>query len=282
MGSPSQQSVRQGGKILVVASFYPLYDFGRKVGGDRVEVVNMIPAGVEPHEWEPRPRDLEVLESADIFVYNGAGLDSWATKAVKSIKNKKLIAVNSSEGLMLEYGREGFPDPHVWLDPLMAKTQTKNILNALVKKDPDNELYYTKNYDDFSRQLDDLDLEIAKNLKSCRHREIIVSHAAFNYFAERYNITQIPLRGVDPGAEPNVGEISAIVEMAKAENVKYVFYEELLSPKPSEVIAAEIGGGVLALNPLHGLTEEETSNGKDYLSVMRENLNNLKTAMECE
>ena len=142
----------EDGRLKVMASFYPMYDFVRKVGGDRIQVKDMVPAGTEPHDWEPAATDIRNLEDADVFVYNGADLEHWAEDVLDTLENQDLVVSEASDGVELldgghdhAHGDEG-KDPHVWLDPMRAKQEMKNIRDALVKADPGNGDYYEANY----------------------------------------------------------------------------------------------------------------------------------------
>ena len=182
-----------GDKLKVMASFYPMYDFAQKIGGDRVEVTNMVPAGTEPHDWEPAASDIKKLEEADIFIYNGAGMEHWAADVLTSLDNKNLIAVEASTGIDLlegseheeeengekdEHAEEITYDPHVWLAPENAKKEMENIKDALVSADPDHQEYYEKNYQTYAKKLDDLDAEYQEKLSDVKTRDVIAAHQA--------------------------------------------------------------------------------------------------------
>ncbi len=268
---------KESGKIKIVTTFYPLYEFSKRIGGDKVEVSILIPAGVEPHDWEPRPGDIIKVESARIFVYNGAGFEPWVVEMLKGINSKKLIAVDSSYGI--ELIKDNGMDPHIWLDPVFAKHQVELIEEALVKSDPQNEDYYRANAKALKEDLTTLDEEIKKELSTTKKKVFIASHTAFGYFAKRYGLTQISIAGLSPNVEPSPSKVAEIVKLAKENEVKYIFFETLVNPRLSEVIAKEAGAGTLMLNPIEGLSEAEIKQGKTYFTVMRENVKNLKLAL---
>lgn len=268
-------------KIRVVATFYPLYEFSSRIGGEKVDVSTLIPAGVEPHDWEPGPRDIIKLESAQVFVYNGAGLEPFVEGMLERIEPGKLEVVDTSKGIEL-IKTLGEPDPHIWLDPILAKQQVENIEEALVKTDPRNSEYYRANANALKQELEELHEEITRELAPAGKRVFISSHTAFSYFAIRYNLEQIAITGLSPEIEPGPAEIVEIVKLARDHGVKYIFFEPLVSPRLSEVIAKEVGAQTLVLNPIEGLTEDEIKQGKNYFTLMRENLDNLKTALEVE
>ena len=279
------QPFAEDGRLKVMASFYPMYDFARKVGGDRIQVKDMVPAGTEPHDWEPAATDIRNLEDADVFVYNGADLEHWAEDVLDTLENQELVVSEASDGVELldgghdhAHGDEG-KDPHVWLDPMRAKQEMKNIRDAFVKADPENSDYYEANYEKYAGEFDELDQEFRDGLKGTKSRDIIVAHEAFGYLCQEYGLNQIGIEGLSPDSEPDASRMDEIIKFAKENNVKTIFFEELVSPKVSETIADEIGAKTAVLNPIEGLTDDEISAGEDYFSVMESNLKTLEDAL---
>lgn len=274
-------------KIKIVASFYPLADFAKNVGGDFVNVTNITPAGAEPHEYEPTPQDIVKVHSSQLLIYNGNGVDPWAEKIEADLKAKSIEVIKMSdklESVKKETGDEGGEefDPHFWLDPVNAQKEVDVIADALIEIDKAREKEYNKNRDNFKKQLADLDAEYRNSLANCELRTIVTSHNAFKYLARRYNLETLYILGLSPEEEPSAKTIAEVANLAKEKNIKYIFFETLVNPKLSETIANEIGAKTLVLNPIEGLTDEEIAAGKNYLSVMRENLTNLKTALQCQ
>jgi len=276
-------------KLIVITTIYPLYDFAANAGKDRVELINLVPAGAEPHEWEPSPKDLAELSHADVFIYCGAGLESWTGKALEAINAKNLIVVDASQNIPLLSGSGGEPetahdpsrtDPHVWVDPNNARQMVENITAGLIEADPAHQEDYRRNTAGYQSKLEALDQKYQRELAGAKLREFITSHDAFGYLASRYNLVQVPIRGLSPEAEPTPAKMAEVIREARTKNIKYIFFESLVSPKVSEVIAAEIGAATLVLNDAAGLTPEEMKSGRDYIAVMEENLENLKKALE--
>jgi zinc transport system substrate-binding protein len=273
-----------------------MYDFAKKIGGDKVDVVNMVPAGTEPHDWEPTASDVAGLEKADVFVYNGAGMEHWAKDVLESLGNKELIAVEAAKGVSLREGHHEHEDeheaeredehdseaydPHVWLSPLNAKVQLENIKEAFVQADPDNKDYYQANYAKYAARLDALDKEFKDAISALPKNEIVVSHEAFGYLCAAYGLEQIGIEGLAPDSEPDPARMTQIIEFAKAHDVKVIFFEELVNPKVAETIAKATGAETDVLNPLEGLTDKQLAAGDDYFSVMRHNLEALKKALQ--
>lgn len=304
----SQNTVPQSGaaeneadKIKVYASIYPMYYFAKKIGKDKIDLELMVQPGAEPHDWEPTAKLMAKMEKADVFIYNGIQMEMWADKVIGALDNKELIIVEASEGMDLlrlkahdvhekdeehqEHGDEeenhehGDYDPHVWLDPIRAIKQAENIKNALIKADGENKDFYEANFSEFAGRLRKLDKKFMDELSDRSGDEIVVAHAAFGYLADRYGLQQIAITGLTPQEEPSAAKMAEITELVKEHGITYIFYETLTSPKLSEVISRETGAEIAVLNPIGGLTKEEIEAGKDYISVMEENLESVKKAI---
>ena len=267
-------------KPLVVTTIYPLWEFARQVAGDRATVVSLVPAGVEPHDWEPAPRDVSPVRRAAVFVHTGTNLDGWAEKLLADLTERRGVVVNARGGLsVLTVG--GITDPHVWLDPTLARLQVLAIAGGLEQADPAGRAVYAENAKAFIARLDALDLELAAGLAECARREVVTSHAAFAYLARRYRLTQVPVMGISPEAEPSPADLAAIVRTARRLKVTHVFYETLVSPRLAETLSRELGATPLPLNPIEGVSPAEAAAGTGYLELMRANLANLRTALGC-
>jgi len=287
----------KGQRLKVIASFYPMYEFAKQVGKDKIDVRVLIPAGVEPHDWEPTPKDMAALQEAKVFIYNGAGFEHWVDKVLTNIQNPNLLTVETTQGLELiaaleeedhahhqihQGGTDEEKDPHVWVDPVYAQHQVRLICEALSTADPANRSYYEENAALYISKLEALNTEYKEAIAKARHRSFITSHAAFNYLAKRYNLQQIPISGMAPNAEPSPERLKELIGETKERQLKYVFFETLVNPKVADIVAKEAGIKTLVLNPLEGLTEDDVAAGKDYLILMRENLTNLKLALEVQ
>lgn len=267
-------------KIEVIASFYPLYEFSKNIGGDKADVSIFIPIGVEPHDWEPSTGNLLALKNSDIFVYNGGGMESFVKKFTNSEEYAHTLFVEASHGI--DFGTESnMSDPHVWLDPVLAKTEVATIKDAMKKIDTANAQYYENNANNYSAKLDDLDSKIKTGLANCKKDTIVTFHSAFSYFGKRYGIKIHSLSGIVPESEVTASDLKDIVNFVKENQIKVVFAEDLVDPKLAQVLADEAGAQVLILSPLEGITQKEQANGISYMDKMEENLQNLKVAMEC-
>lgn len=279
--------------LSVYTSFYPMYDFTSKIAGDKAIVINMVPSGIEPHDWEPSAADITGLEKADIFIYNGLNMEHWVFDVLNTLENKNLIIIEASKGTSLIEGNHDHHednhdnqedkheyDPHVWLNPMNAKIELENIKNSLILADPENKDYYVTNYEKYASELDILDKEYRDTLSPLPNRDVIVAHAAFGYLCEAYGLNQIAIEGLSSDSEPDPARMAEIINFATSQNIKVIFFEELVSPKIAETIADAIGAKTDILNPLEGLSKEQLAAGDDYFSIMRQNLEAIKAALE--
>lgn len=283
------------GKLKIVTTFYPMYEFAKQVGGDLVDVTVLVPSGTEPHDWEPRPKDVAKIQEADVFIYNGAGFESWVDNVLGSVTNQKLAVVEAAKGLPLlenkdddhdgheDLAKGDHPgeqmDPHVWLDPVLAQQEVKAIADALKKKDAAHASDYQQNEEAYLAKLAALDHEFQTSVGQGQNKEFVTSHTAFGYLANRYGLLQVAIAGLSPEQEPSAAEMRSVVELAKAHKVKTIFFETLASPKVAEAVAREVGAKTDVLNPLEGLTEEEKAQGLDYIGVQKKNLAALQAAL---
>ena len=289
---------QQAAKLKVVASFYPMYDFAKNVGGERADVAVLIPPGVEPHSFEPSPSDIRQLSEADMFILNGAGLEhSWAHGLIDGVGNQKLVVVEASKGVELIHAEEhegeeeheaeeghhdhGEYDPHVWVSPANARKQVDEMKNAFIAADPEGRAYYEANAASYGAKLDALDTAFRALLPTCKKKDILITHASLGYFCREYGCRQIPIEGVNAEGEPSPSELASIVDQARAQNVTAVYFESLISPKSAQTLASEIGAQALVFNTVNGVTLEDEAKGMNYLTLMEENLASIKKGLDC-
>jgi zinc transport system substrate-binding protein len=265
-GSDSGGSASGGasGSTEVVAGFYPLAWAAERVGGDRVEVTNLTPAGAEPHDLELSVQDAELVRSADLVLFLGEGFQPALEDAVGDTEGEALDLLESVDV------REG--DPHVWLDPMRYAAIVERLGEELGAGPAAREL---------ATDLQALEREYESGLADCERRELVTAHDAFGYLAERYDFEVIPIAGASPETEPSPRDLERVVDAVRASGATTVFVEPLLSPEIGEAVAREAGARTAVLNPLEGLTEEELERGEDYLSVMRSNLAALRAGLGC-
>lgn len=267
----------------VVVSFYPLAYAAERVGGESLSIRNLTPPGAEPHDVELSARDVERVRSAAVVLYFGSGFQPGLERAVEGADGE---TIDLLEGLDLRMGgapdeheaehaeeraRKGV-DPHVWLDPVRYAQIVERIGTILDRPDEAAAL---------KRESMALDGEFRTGLENCERRELVTSHAAFGYLAERYGLEQIAITGLSPEAEPTAGELERVVEKVREHGATTIFFETLVSPRIAQTVAREANSRTAVLNPLEGLTEEDIDAGADYFSVMRTNLAALREALEC-
>ena len=273
------------GKITVVATFYPLYDITRKIAGDKLNVDALIPAGVEPHDYEPSPEDIIKLSRAKGFITIGFRFSGIENKLMESYDGK-ITAIDSKKGITLlnaqggdkgEIERNSGKDPHIWLSPTNMIIIAGNIRDGLKNIDPLNAGLYDENAKKIIEELKLLDSEYRKGLFGCRKSVILTNHRAFAYVARDYGFNQVGISGLEPETEPTAKEIIRIKEEAIKNNATYIFTEELVDARIAQAIAGEIGAKTIVLNPIEGTKNPN----EDYFSLMRANLANLKLALGC-
>lgn len=285
---------RQSGKLQVVTTLFPLYDFARTIGGAKAQVTLLLPPGVEPHSFEPRPEDVVRVNRADLFVYTNAVMEPWAASIISGLDKGKVAVVEGGKGIALMQGpvsdrhHEGDDehdargvDPHIWLDFDNARIIARNILAAYVARDPANKAYYEQNAAGLDRQLAALDQRFKETLANCPKKELLHGgHYAFGYMAKRYGLKYISASAVNADAEPTPAKLAELVQVMRREHLGYVYTEELLSPRVAETIARETGAKVLMLRAGHNVTKDDLQKGVTFISLMEENLKNLKTGLQ--
>jgi zinc transport system substrate-binding protein len=273
-------------KLRVSASFYPMAEFARQVGGNHVQVTTLVKPGVEPHDYDPSPQDVATIYRSKVLIHNGAGLEKWVNKL--DLAANKVARVEASKSLNLhakdanDTENTSATDPHVWMDPVLAQKEVSAIRDSFIKADPAHRKDYESNTAAYNAQLQALDVDFQKGLKQCAQHSVVTSHQALGYLAGEYHFTSLGIAGLSPDDEPSAQELAAVADFVHDHNIDYIFFETLVSPKLSQTIAQETGAQTIAFNPLEGLTPDEASQGKNYISVQKDNLQALRTALHCE
>ncbi|MEU5905277.1 metal ABC transporter substrate-binding protein [Micromonospora sp. NPDC047527] len=277
-------------RVDVVAAFYPLQFLAERIGGDAVRVTNLAKPGAEPHDLELSPKQVGQVSDAELIVYL-KGFQPAVDEAVAQGGGDRVFDVASVQPLLDvsagghshddEQGDEdhsGGKDPHVWLDPTRLASIGDQLAERLGKADPAHAADYTARAATLRAELTTLDGEFTEGLRTCQRREIVTSHTAFGYLADRYQLEQIGITGLSPDVEPSPQRLAHVIEEAKEHQASTIFFETLVSPKVAETIAGQVGAKTAVLDPIEGLA---AGNGADYLSVMRTNLETLRTALSC-
>jgi zinc transport system substrate-binding protein len=285
------------GSVQVSASFYPLQFAAERVGGERVTVTSLTKPGAEPHDLELAPRDVAALSDADLLVYL-SGFQPAVDDALTATTGVEALDVKEAADLSLTYAPDdhsddhvgdqhatedgsagGTPDPHFWLDPLRLAAVGNALAARLAEVDPDGADTYAANARTLTQELTALDGELTAGLASCAIKDLVTSHDAFGYLADRYGFTQVGISGLSPDDEPDPRELAELAGFVREHGVTTVYSEVLVSPAIAETVARETGASTAVLDPLEGITD--ASAGDDYLQVMAANLQTLRTGQSC-
>jgi zinc transport system substrate-binding protein len=281
----SSTSADESATTSVVASFYPLAEAAQQVSGDLISVENLTPPGVEPHDLELGPDDIESIATADVIVYLGGGfqpaVEDAVSQAEDAVSVDALEAVDTIEAPPGEAEGGLTVDPHVWLDPGRYEELVRTVAGALSEADPANESTFDTNAEAYVARIAGLDKDFRAGLANCERTTIVTSHEAFAYLAEAYGLTEVGITGLSPEAEPSAQRLAELKDLVEQEGITTIFAEELVSPKVAETLADEAGITVEVLDPLESLTDDQLAAGEDYVSVMRENLDILSGALVC-
>ena len=283
-------------KIKIVTTLFPTYDFSKELGKDKIDVKLLLPPGVEAHAYEPTPKDISDINSADIFIYTGNLMEPWVEKLLKSISNEKLLVIDVSQGIELkefiieedghehhdDEGHNHGNDPHIWTDPIMAKAIVNNIYEGLIKVDSENKSFYETNKTAYDLKLQELDDKFKDLVNNSKKKEIISGgHFVFGYLMDRYGLTyHSAYESFSPNAEPTPKQMKALKEAVKEVGSKYVYYEELIDPKLAKLLSEELGLQMLLLHGAHNLSKDELAKGITYYEIMQQNIENLKLGLD--
>jgi len=292
--SGSDESTVSEDGIQVVTTFYPMYDFAKNVVGDNGEVSVLLDAGQESHGYEPTPQDIAAIADADVFVYNSDEMETWVPSVLESIESSDVIVVEAAKDIALfeleeateeehsdEEGEDAHNvDPHVWLDPVYAQEEVAAILAGVLKADEANKESYEANATAFNEKLAELDAAYQTAFETAENRTFVVQHAAFGYIARRYELTEVAVSDVSSDAEPNPAKLAELQQFMIDNQITTVYYSDSASSKTAQTLAEATGATLEVLSPLEGITDEDQEAGKDYLSVMEENLTALKKVIQ--
>jgi zinc transport system substrate-binding protein len=289
---PAKESNKPENKLNVIATIFPIYDFARNIGGDKINVTMLLPPGTDAHHYELKPKDIINVGKADIFFFTNFEMEQWAYKIINAAdKNTNMLAIETGVGAVLlplnaveeeqEHHVSKF-DPHIWLDMDNAQKMVDNIAEAFIKKDSRNSDYYLKNARNYKLKLIALDQRYRTELTGCKTKTLLhAGHWAFAYLAKRYNLNYIAAYNVSADAEPSPQKMVALIEQVKQERVPCIYYEDMMNPRVAKMIAKETGAGLLKLNNGHDVSKSDIQTDVSFISLMEKNLINLKKGMQC-
>ena len=265
-------SEKDSSKLQVYVSFYAMQSFAEEIGGDKVAVYTLCPTGTEPHDFEPTATDIAGLSDADVFIYNGLGMEPWIYSINDVTAGTDVITVEAAQAvpnISEDY------DPHVWLDPENAYAQMYAIAEAFMQADSENSDYYAERLADCRAKIDKLTDDYKKAAKGFSQNTIITSHRAYFCLCNAFGLNQMAINGVDNSEDPSPAHMSEVESFIEANGIKYIFSEPLSSTAVVDAVASDTGCEVLILDPFEG-----SADGKDYFTVMYENLDALSRALK--
>lgn len=292
---------KESNKLQVITTFYPVYEFTKAVAGDKADITMLMPAGTEPHDYEPSAKDISKIARSDIFIYSSNNMETWVKSLKSSIDEKQTQILNSSHSIKMideneelkseeaelankeeesSFSSTSNYDPHIWLNPENAKKMVKNISNELIQQDPKNEKYYVKRTNAYLKKLTELNQEYKTTFKNAKNKTFVTQHAAFAYLAKQYGLTQVAVAGISSDEEPSPRRLAELQTYIKKYHVDTIFTESNDSSKIANMLAKETNIKVKGLNPIEGLSKVQIENGETYLSVMQDNLKSLKTVVK--
>ncbi len=271
----------EGGEVTIVTTIYPLTFIAERIGGDRVKVTQLVKPGIEAHDFEPAPSDIQIMSGADIFIFNHPSFEGWALNAIEAANSESVITVQAANLGPVGEGQDGVLDPHTWLDPIKAQVQATKILSALVAADPAGSFDYVRNADALEVELRGLNDLIAARLTGCALDTVVVSHLAYGHMAERYGFNQVGLAGLSPEFESGPAQIAAVIQRMNELGIKHILQEPIVSDRLAETVSAETGAEIVVLHPVGVRTVDEVRAGEDYISIMKTNADTLAAALQC-
>lgn len=295
-----QEKEKNSNQITVYTTVYPLQYFTERIGAEYVSVHSIYPPGADEHTFDPTQKDMMNLVDADIFFYIGLGLEGFVTKAKETLKNEDVKMIATAEGLSLEETHsedeeahsedekaheededehEHTVDPHVWIDPVYAQDLAESIKDALIQQMPEQKDSFEQNYQELTKELEDLHHSFENTVKDAKRKEIIVAHAAYGYWEARYGIQQISISGLSTTNEPSQKKLEEIISQAKKYNIKYILFEQNVTSKLAEIVEKEVGAKPLILHNLSVLTKENIDNNENYITIMNQNIKTLDKAL---
>ncbi len=290
-GSATQAHPEEGGKVQVITSFRPFTLLVGPIGGDHISITQILPPGADPHDYEPTPNDAAALKNGRIFFYAGPFLEPWAADlAVSSNPDIKLVtfadALSGSEYDKMKNRYPGFPDmtrdPHLWLSPELTEYYAAHVARELSEIDPKNASDYKNNAALFEKRLKQLNVDYTTGLSNCTTRTFLSSHSFLDYIAATYNLTQIPIGGTGPDTQPSIKQMSALIEEAKAHNVRGILVEPDEAEDLSKSISAELNIPLYPFTTMEVLPAGSNEGDTDYIAIMENNLQEMKKAMLCQ
>lgn len=278
----SDSNKNKENKKIVYASFFPIYDLTKQIAGDKLHVESFSNLETDAHEWEPSAKDMADLEKSELLIVNGADMEDWLSD-VKESSNIEILNTTKNVKLLNEAEENGDDDvnekedydPHTWLSLENAEKQSEAIAKKLGEIDSENKDYYMKNYEKLKDELDSMIAKYKDEFSKIKNKRMYVSHKAFEYLADEFGLEEVSLTGLRSNDDPNPKIFVEIINEARKDKAKTVFYEKDASDKAANALANEIGGNVKAISTLEFATDEDLKNDIHYQDIMKENLDTI-------
>lgn len=288
---PAADEIKSGGKLKVIATIFPIYDFALNVGGERVDVSMLLPPATDARNYELKPEDIVKVSKVDIFLFTNFEMEQWAYKIIQTAGEKKnMLPVETGSGTILlplndadDHVKDASRyDPHIWLDLDNAQKMVDNIARSFIKKDSRNSDYYLKNAREYKIKLIALDKRYRNELNKCKTKTILhAGRGAFAYLANKYNFIYSSASNVTSDADPAPKKMISLLGQVKAGKIRYIYYEDIVAYPLARAIARETGAGLLKLSNGHDISNKDMQSGLSFILLMENNLNTLKKGMQC-
>lgn len=297
----TSNTTEETNKPTVVTTFYPVYEFTKQLIGDEADVQMLIPAGTEPHDFEPSSKEIASIQDSSVFVYLDDNMETWVKSALESTQKNPEQVIMASTGIELLPGTEDEHeheeeqeaaeveeheedheheahefDPHLWLSPKRAIQLVENIKAGLIKNFPDKQEIIEKNAQNYLAQLTELDNEYTASLSQAKQKYFVTQHTAFAYLAKDYGLTQVSITGISADTDPTIKRLQELSEYINKYQIKYIYFEENAKQSVAQTLANETGAQLEVLNPIESLTKEQMDAGENYISIMKTNLSALE------
>lgn len=291
-GGCNAVKTEKSGRLSVVCSIFAPYDFARQIAGDRADVAMLLPPGVESHSYEPTPSDIISIENADLFFYVCEHTETWVPQIISAVSSPDVNTVDLAGGLGIEiHGHdhtheheheEGETDEHIWTSPSTAKKMAELICKKMCEADPENAEYYKRNAASYIGEIENLRSDFAELISTAPRREIVSgSRFAMKNFTKEFGLKfTAAFDSCTDNTEPSAAVMAKIIDKINADRIPVIFYEELTEPKIARAVASETGAKMLLLHSCHNISAKEFKENASYVSLMRQNYNNLKEALK--
>lgn len=289
-----EKSHQKKGDLDIVTTFYPVYEFTKQIVGQEGNVSLLVPAGSEPHDYEPSAKDMAHIQDADVFVYHDENMEMWVPKAQKSWKEGSPNVIQGTKNMILLPGDDSHDhdhekeehhhelDPHTWLAPSLAIKEVESIRDQLIQEYPEKKQAFNSNAQAYLTELKQLDKRYKDRLGQAKERTFVTQHAAFGYLALEYNLVQEPIAGLSPEKEPTAAKLAELKDFIEEHDISHIYFEENVNAKIAKTLADETKVALAVLNPLESLSQEKIDNGENYVSVMEDNLVSLEKTTQRE